>query len=145
MRIYEDLRVIQQRIGLCQYIVLICFSCLAVAFWYFQVLKGKHFRALAENNRTRSVSVAAPRGPLRDRHGSLLIENRPSFNIMLRPNDASDLDRTISRLSALLRISEARCFDRSAETRVAGGGCRTGAVARLSLRIRCGPHPGPRW
>ena len=56
---------------------------LAGYFWHLQVLRGTHYRELAENNRIRVVPIAAPRGPLLDRNGRVLVENRSSFNVVL--------------------------------------------------------------
>ena len=51
-----------------------------------------HYRELAENNRSRLVTLAAPRGALLDRKGRLLVENRPSFNVVMMPEHAENLD-----------------------------------------------------
>jgi len=83
VRIYEDLRVVQARLALVQYLVVTLLGLLLVSFWYLQVLRHRHYRRLAEDNRIRVVPIAAPRGPLVDRHGRPLVENRPSFNLVL--------------------------------------------------------------
>jgi penicillin-binding protein 2 len=108
MRIYEDLRGVQVRIGIVQYLLLITIGILLSVFWYLQVLRKQYFRDLAENNQSRIITIAAPRGPMEDRHGRLLVENRPSFRIVLRPEDCPDLGETISRLSRLLQTGESR-------------------------------------
>ena len=59
MRIYEDLRTVQTRLGALQYVVLIGVTLLVAQFWYLQVLRGRHFTELAENNRRRVVKIAA--------------------------------------------------------------------------------------
>jgi NADH dehydrogenase len=38
------------------------------------VLRGKHYKELAENNRIRSVLIPAPRGAVFDRSGRILVE-----------------------------------------------------------------------
>ena len=50
----------------------------------------RYFRDLAENNRSSTVPLAAPRGALLDRNGRILVENRASFNVMLTPEHAED-------------------------------------------------------
>ncbi len=104
MRIYEDLRSVQVRIERLQYGTLVVFALLAASFWHIQVLRGRHYRTLAENNQNRTIPIAAPRGVVLDRHGRVLVENRPAFNIVLRPEDCPDLDRSIQRISALLDL-----------------------------------------
>ncbi len=114
MRIYEDLRLVQARVAVLQYAVVGLLAALLAVFWYLQVLRGRHYRELAENNQSRLVPVAAPRGPLLDRNGEVLAENRASFSIQLRPEDCPDLDRTVATLGRLLRIGEAPIRERLA-------------------------------
>ena len=66
MKIYEDLRAAQVRLGVFQSVVVGLFALLLIQFWTLQVVRGRYFRTLAENNRTRSVPLAAPRGALLD-------------------------------------------------------------------------------
>ena len=77
MRIYEDLRIVQGRLAILQSMVVGLLALLLIHFWNLQVVRGRYFRALAENNRTRAVPLAAPRGALLDRNGLVLVENRP--------------------------------------------------------------------
>jgi penicillin-binding protein 2 len=114
VRIYEDLRVVQTRIGVLQYVVFSLIGLLACFFWYLQVVHGREFRERAENNRSRIVPLAAPRGPLMDRDGRVLVENRPSFNIVLTPEHSEDLDRAVARLAKVLNIGEAQIRERLA-------------------------------
>jgi penicillin-binding protein 2 len=107
VRIYEDLRVVQARIGVAQHVILALLALLATYFWHLQVVEGKTYQGLADNNRTRVVTLAAPRGPLLDRNGQILVENRPSFNVVLNPEHVEDLDRLVSRLASALGIGEA--------------------------------------
>jgi penicillin-binding protein 2 len=114
MRLYEDLRSVQSRLSVLQYGVIVSLTLLVSFFWYLQVLRAKYFRDQAENNRRRVVPIAAPRGPLLDRNGRVLVENRPSFNVVLSPEHSDHLDTTISRLSQVLGTGEARIRERLA-------------------------------
>jgi penicillin-binding protein 2 len=118
MRIYEDLRVVQARLGVLQSLAVGLMTLLGIQFWNLQVVRGKTFRTLAENNRSRSVALAAPRGPLLDRDGRVLVENRPSFNVLLTPEHADDLDTEVSRLARALEIGEAQIRERVARRTV---------------------------
>jgi len=92
LRLYEDLRPVQSRLAVVQAVVAGLIAVLLLQFWNLQVLRARHFRDLAENNRSRLVRLAAPRGTLLDREGRLLVGNRPSFNLVLTPEHAEDLD-----------------------------------------------------
>ena len=63
VRIYEDLRVVQARLAVFQAVVVVVVAVLVVQFWNLQVVRARHFRQLAENNRSRLVTLAAPRWP----------------------------------------------------------------------------------
>jgi len=114
LRIYEDLRVVQARLAVMQFLVVSLVAGLTAYFWYLQVLRGKTYRALADNNRSRLVAIAAPRGPLLDRSGRVLVENRPSFNVVLTPEHSEDLDGTVARLGRVLEMGEAQIRERIA-------------------------------
>jgi len=114
VRIYEDLRAIQSRTGRAQYVVLSLMALLLVHFWHLQVVRGREFRRLADSNRTRLVTLAAPRGLLLDREGQVLVENRAAFNIVLVPEHSDEVDRIIARLARVLGIGEAQIRERLA-------------------------------
>ncbi|MBI3015365.1 MAG: penicillin-binding protein 2 [Candidatus Tectomicrobia bacterium] len=80
------------------------FFILLVRLWYLQVIKGDHFRAMAEENRFREFIIKSPRGKILDRNGQILVESRPSFNLYLRPEDVPDLEKTLKSLSPLLGV-----------------------------------------
>ncbi|HYN04573.1 MAG TPA: penicillin-binding protein 2 [Vicinamibacteria bacterium] len=112
MRIYEDLRVVQSRLAVLQALAVVLVAVLVVQFWNLQVIRARHFRGLAENNRSRLVTLAAPRGALLAREGQVLVGNRPSFNVVLVPELAENLDRLVARLSAVLDVGEATIRER---------------------------------
>jgi penicillin-binding protein 2 len=114
MRIYEDLRVVQSRLAVLQALAVVFVAVLVLQFWNLQVLRARHFRELAENNRSRLVTLAAPRGALLDREGHVLVGNRPSFNVVLVPEHAVDLDRVVARLGRTLGMGEAAIRERLA-------------------------------
>jgi penicillin-binding protein 2 len=102
VRIYEDLRSVQRRLGVVQAVVALAVAGLVVYFWHLQVIRGKYFRDLAENNRIRAVPIPAPRGPLFDRKGRILAENRSSFNVVVTSERGDDLRGALRRLSKLI-------------------------------------------
>jgi len=114
VRIYEDLRLVQSRLAILQAVVVLLVAALVVQFWNLQVVRARHFRELAENNRSRLVTLAAPRGALVDRNGQLLVGNRPSFNVVLVPEHALNLDRVVARLASALGMGEAAIRERIA-------------------------------
>jgi rod shape-determining protein RodA len=114
VRIYEDLRVVQQRLAVLQALVVVLIAALVVQFWTLQVVRARHFAELAESNRSRLVRLAAPRGALLDRNGKVLVENRPAFTVLLNTEHLAGIDRTVSRLAGTLEIGEAVIRERLA-------------------------------
>jgi penicillin-binding protein 2 len=102
VRIYEDLRTVQRRVGVVQALVALAVAGLLVYFWHLQVIRGKYFRDLAENNRIRALPIPAPRGPLFDRKGRILAENRSSFNVVVTSERKDGLVGALERLSRLI-------------------------------------------
>ncbi len=78
---------------------------LFIRLWYLQVVKGEYYHEQAENNRIRPVKLRPPRGVIYDRNGRPLVENELVFDISLIPEDASDLDATIAKLSTIVKIT----------------------------------------
>jgi len=114
VRIYEDLRQVQGRLALMQSALVVVMVLLTGVFWHLQMVRGRSFRELAENNRNRVVPIAAPRGPLLDRAGHVLVENRASFNIVVEPEQVDDQDDLVPRLARLLGIGEGQIRERLA-------------------------------
>jgi len=75
---------------------------IAGGFWYVQVVRGGHYAELAENNRLRQLTVRAPRGLVYDRHGSTLVENVPSYTLLLDRSRSADLDASLAFAAAVL-------------------------------------------
>jgi penicillin-binding protein 2 len=68
---------------------------IATGFWFVQLVQGDYYREMAENNRLRKLPVKAPRGLIYDRKGRLLVENVPSYNLMIDRSRAANLERSL--------------------------------------------------
>jgi penicillin-binding protein 2 len=80
------------------------FGVLLLRLWYLQLVKDEHYRTLSDRNRTRYIHVDAPRGTLYDRHGTMLVDSRPSFTVSVLRQDVTDRQALFARLSELLAI-----------------------------------------
>ncbi len=74
---------------------LTAFIVVGASYWYYQVIEGPHFGELAENNRIRRGRITAPRGLIHDRHGRLLVENVPSYDLLLDRSLSADLEASV--------------------------------------------------
>jgi penicillin-binding protein 2 len=58
--------------------------------WSMQLISSDDYSAQAESNRTRTISVDAPRGRILDRNGVELVTNRSSLAVMAKSDVAND-------------------------------------------------------
>src|SRR5215207_3646267 len=91
-----------QRVRLLAGIVAGVLVLIGAGFWFVQIVQGDYYRELAENNRLRKLPIQAPRGLIFDRHGRLLVENVPSYNLMLDRSRSADLARGLAFVAGAL-------------------------------------------
>ena len=77
----------RQRLLLYQVLVVLGIVLLTAQLWRLQVVEGERYRARADNNRFREISVEAPRGVIYDRNRILLARNRPTYTVGIVPAD----------------------------------------------------------
>src|SRR5262249_49176817 len=94
-------------IGIAAVLVLLSFSLIGLRLWFLQVMQGTEMRTLSENNRIRLVRVPGARGVVYDRNGQILIDNRPSFDVVFVPEDARRRQVMVTNLATYLGESEA--------------------------------------
>lgn len=119
MKIYEDLRSAQHRLDGLQNSLLVLVALLLLPFWLLQGINSKRYRDLAENNRIRTLSIAAPRGTLTDRNGHILAENKPAFRIVVTIGPAGSIENISRSLASLLNVEEAEIRQKLGKPRAA--------------------------
>ena len=88
-------QLIQQRLNLFRFPVLFIFFILAARLWQLQIIQGADYTVKAERNRIRTIELFAPRGTISDRSNTPLVENRPSFDVLLYREAMKDKVATI--------------------------------------------------
>jgi penicillin-binding protein 2 len=88
-------QLIQQRLNLFRLPVLFIFLVLAARLWQLQIIQGAEYTVKAEHNRIRTIELFAPRGTILDRSNIPLVENRPSFDVLLYREAMKDKAATI--------------------------------------------------
>lgn len=89
----------RQRLIGAVFCVMAAFALLVIRLFYLQVVGGKEYRKLSENQCIRLQSIDAPRGLIMDRNKKLLVDNRPSFDLNIVLKNAGDVDATIDKLA----------------------------------------------
>lgn len=98
---HAELFFLKRRLTLVIVFAVLCISIIILRLWFLQIYKGYEFEERAKDNRVREVRITAPRGNVLDRHGKLLITNRPNFNVMWTREDSPDPDAIIKKLSKI--------------------------------------------
>ena len=88
------------------------FFLLLTRLWYLQVIETERLKELSENNRLRSVPVAASRGAILDRNGAVLVDNTPSFSVAVIPQDVKDKEALLDTLARHLDLDRAELLER---------------------------------
>lgn len=87
-------------------IIVVLLSTLIARMAYLQVVNYQHYTMLSQDNRVKLVALPPPRGLIYDRNGIILAENRPSFRLVLTPEEVKDVDDTVQRLGEIIELSE---------------------------------------
>lgn len=84
------------------FILILAFLGLGSRLLFLQVVQGERYVFLSENNRVRIKRVPGTRGMVFDRQGQLLVDSRPSFDLLFVPEDAQDAEVTLRHLARYL-------------------------------------------
>jgi len=79
---------------------------LTAGLFYIQVVQHDSYRNLSERNRVRVITLAAPRGKIFDRSGTLLVNSRIAFDVEVIYQEIGDKKKIASRLADILDIDE---------------------------------------
>ena len=75
------------RVGILGMLALAVFAALFLRLWSLQVLNGEQLLRAAQNNQRRDIRVQAPRGPILDRNGEVLVTNVPGRAVQIWSSD----------------------------------------------------------
>lgn len=92
--------------------ILIALSILLVRLWYLQGVRGDEFKQRSEDNSIRFRKIAPLRGLIMDRNRRVVVDNRPSFDVLYMPSKGRDYERIIGKLKA---IYESRSLEFSSD------------------------------
>jgi len=81
------------------------FCLLLLRLWYLQIINTEDYQERSVRNRTRVLPLEAPRGPIFDRNGRLLVGNRPAFGISVMRQDVENPQALLALLAQLLDIN----------------------------------------
>lgn len=85
-----------------QVALLLGLACLVIRLVDLQLLRGAHYRGLADRNRLRLVHEPAPRGLIVDRRGRVLAANERVFRVAIVPQELEHFRATLGHVSAVV-------------------------------------------
>ena len=68
------------------------------------LLQGAKFRRLSDSNCIRLISQSGSRGNILDRFDEIIVGNKISYDVMILPQDLSQVDRALSGVSRVLGV-----------------------------------------
>lgn len=97
---------LRRRTTLLYILLVLVFGAIIARLFFLQVIEGERFTYLSENNRVRIKRIAGTRGVVLDRRGQLLVDSRPSFDLLFVAEDTEDPEHTLRQLARYLGREE---------------------------------------
>ena len=83
MKLNEYTQNVPLRIVTIQIVAFVLLAVLGVRLYYLQIVQGQYWSERAENQRVRFIPIPAPRGAILDRNGKILVDSRPTYNVVM--------------------------------------------------------------
>src|SRR3970040_525645 len=97
---------VRDRVRWLYLLLILAFLALITRLAFLQIFQGERYTFLSENNRIRLKRIPGTRGMMFDRQGQLLVDSRPSFDLIFTPEDAKDAKGTLGQLARYLGRDE---------------------------------------
>jgi penicillin-binding protein 2 len=97
---------LRRRTRLLYVVLILAFGALIARLLFLQVVDGERYTFLSENNRVRIKRIPGTRGMVVDRAGQLLVDSRPSFDLLFVAEDAEEPENTLRQLARYLGRDE---------------------------------------
>src|SRR6185369_9848595 len=92
---YEDTsQNLRARLRFIQVLVIAMLGLLSIRLYVLQVIRHDKYAEIAENQRRRRLPIPAPRGMIFDREGRVIVDSRPTYNVILTREDVKGKDLT---------------------------------------------------
>jgi len=92
MKLNEHSQNLGARIVAIQIFAFVVLAVLGIRLYYLQIVQGDYWSGRAENQRIRLIPIPAPRGAIFDRNGKILVDSRPTYNVVLSNEPIKGID-----------------------------------------------------
>ncbi len=86
-------------------VTLFVFAVLVLRFGYLQIISWDRYFRVSERNRIREVVLEPERGLIYDRHGEILVDNRPSYSVSVVPYEFLKADSVVALVAEIIGMS----------------------------------------
>jgi penicillin-binding protein 2 len=95
----NDKRLPTERLAVVSYAIVAVVALLLFGFWRLQINDSERYSLMAERNRVRSIPIIAPRGSMFDREGRVLVDNYPSFSVLLLRDAPDQVEKLLPQIA----------------------------------------------
>ena len=95
----NDKRLPTERLAVVSYVIVGVIALLLFGFWKLQIIDSDRYAQMAERNRVRSIPIIAPRGSMLDREGRVLVDNYPSFSVLLLRDAPEQVEKLLPQIA----------------------------------------------
>jgi penicillin-binding protein 2 len=95
----NDKRLPTERLAVVSYLIVGMVALLLFGFWKLQIIDSDRYAQMAERNRVRSIPIIAPRGSMLDREGRVLVDNYPSFSVLLLRDSPEQVEKLLPQIA----------------------------------------------
>src|SRR5882672_9377225 len=92
MKFEDTSQNLRTRLSILNVVVVLLLTGLGVRLYLLQMVWGKYYAEIAQNQRIRFLPIPAPRGVIFDRNGKVLVDSRPIYDVILSREDVKDED-----------------------------------------------------
>jgi len=82
------------------------FVLLVFGLFNLNIIEGRKYKKLSNSNCIRLIPQFGCRGNILDRQGELVVGNKISYDVMILPQDISDLDRVLGAVARVLAVDQ---------------------------------------
>jgi len=108
MKFEDTSQNLRARLRFIQVLVIAMLGLLSIRLYVLQVVRHDKYAEIAENQRRRRLPIPAPRGMIFDREGRVIVDSRPTYNVILTREDVKGKDLT----SLIEPLSEGLAVDK---------------------------------
>lgn len=102
---------LRPRARLIYLLVTLAFIGIMARLIFLQAIQGERYSYLSENNRIRIKRILGTRGMIYDQRGDLLVDSRPSFDLLFVPEDSENPEATLRQLARYLGREETELLE----------------------------------